>query len=325
MAKSASVAGRDPGRSGRARSSAASTTPSSARLICGQELVGDVLVHEQGLGRVADARPLHLGVDDDALGHGEIGGGVDIDVAVAVPVEHVGNRGLLEDHRQQAPGPPRGMRQSMQPRSRTNSTAVSCEVSSTSNDGVGRQAGLVDRLAQRRGDDAVGLERAGRSPQERRVARLQAQGGGVGGDVRAVLVDDPDDAERDPDALDAQPVRPHVALDDLADGVGQGRDGPQPVGHRGDTRLGEPEPVDHRRRRARLERAGDVVGVRAQDLVAPLDQAARRPARAPRPWPRRATWRAAGRPPWHAGRDRASEMVDIAQGYRASRSYAGYD
>ena len=67
----------------------------------GQELVGDVAVHEQRLGRVADARPLDLGVDDDALGHVEIGRRVDVDVAVAVPVEHVGDRGVLEDHREQ--------------------------------------------------------------------------------------------------------------------------------------------------------------------------------------------------------------------------------
>ena len=48
-----------------------------------QEGGGDVAVHEQRLGRVAHARPLDLGVDDDPLGHREIGGRVDVDVAVA--------------------------------------------------------------------------------------------------------------------------------------------------------------------------------------------------------------------------------------------------
>ena len=38
-----------------------------------QEGGGDVAMHEQRLGRVAHARPLHLGVDDDPLGRGEIG------------------------------------------------------------------------------------------------------------------------------------------------------------------------------------------------------------------------------------------------------------
>ena len=101
MAKSASLAGRAPGSSGLARSSAARTTPARARLILRQELAGDVAVDEKRLGRVADARPLCLGVDDDALGHVEIGGGVDVDVAVAVPVEHVRDGRVLEDHREQ--------------------------------------------------------------------------------------------------------------------------------------------------------------------------------------------------------------------------------
>jgi hypothetical protein len=58
-------------------------------------------VHEQGLRGIADARSLGLRIDDYALGHGEIGRGVDVDVAVPVPVEHVGHGGVLEDHREQ--------------------------------------------------------------------------------------------------------------------------------------------------------------------------------------------------------------------------------
>ena len=200
---------------------AASTTPVQRPAHRGQELVGDVRVHEQGLGRIADARPLRLGIHDDALGHGEIGGGVHIDVAVAVPVEHVGNRGVLEDHREQRRAPA-GIRQSMSPRSRTNSTAVSCEVSSTST--RRRPAGRPCR-SPGASDEAMtrfDSRAPGGTPQQGRVAGLQAQGGRVGGDVRAVLVDDPDDAERDTDALDSQPVRAHVALDDLADRIGRG-------------------------------------------------------------------------------------------------------
>ena len=40
-------------------------------------------MHQQRLGRVAHAQPLALGVDGDRLGHVEIGGAVDVDVAVA--------------------------------------------------------------------------------------------------------------------------------------------------------------------------------------------------------------------------------------------------
>ena len=228
--------GRAPGSRGLARSSAARTTPSSAAAHLGQELAGDVLVHEQGLGSIADARSLHLGVDDDALGHGEVGRGVDIDMAVAVPIEHVGNGGVLEDHREQgrsAPGD-QAVDHSAEP-DELHGRLV-CRVLDEQ-DGVGRQPCLLDRLAQRRGDDTIGLERARRTAQQGGVARLQAQGGGVGCDVRAVLVDDPDDSERDTHTLYAKPVRPHVALDDLAHGIGQRRHRPQPARHRRDPRL----------------------------------------------------------------------------------------
>ena len=49
----------------------------------GRNSRGDALVHEQRLGGVAHARPLHLRVEHDRLGLLEVGGGVDVDVAVA--------------------------------------------------------------------------------------------------------------------------------------------------------------------------------------------------------------------------------------------------
>jgi hypothetical protein len=49
----------------------------------GQEDVGDVRVHEQRLGRVADPRPLGLGVEDDRARGIRISARVDVDVAVA--------------------------------------------------------------------------------------------------------------------------------------------------------------------------------------------------------------------------------------------------
>ena len=42
------------------------------------------------------------------LGHVEVGGGVDVDVAVAVPVDHVRHRGVLADRGDAATGRPRG-------------------------------------------------------------------------------------------------------------------------------------------------------------------------------------------------------------------------
>ena len=54
-------------------------------------------MHEQRLGGVADAHPLALGVDGDRFGHVEVGGLVDVDVAVAREVLENGHSRLGAD------------------------------------------------------------------------------------------------------------------------------------------------------------------------------------------------------------------------------------
>src|SRR5690606_32943546 len=57
----------------------------------GQQAFGGGAVHQQGFGRATDRDAAHLGVDDDATGDVEIGGGVQIGVAQAFEVaEHRG-------------------------------------------------------------------------------------------------------------------------------------------------------------------------------------------------------------------------------------------
>ncbi len=46
--------------------------------------VGHRPVDQQRLGRAADAGAPHLGVQHDVAGHGEVGAGMDVDVAIAV-------------------------------------------------------------------------------------------------------------------------------------------------------------------------------------------------------------------------------------------------
>ena len=71
--------------------------PLQRRDQAGQQLVGDISVHQQGLRGVAHAGPVGLGVEDDRQRLVEIGGPVDVDVAVA----HAGldhrHRRLLHD------------------------------------------------------------------------------------------------------------------------------------------------------------------------------------------------------------------------------------
>src|SRR3546814_19526683 len=57
------------------------------------------------------------------------------------------------------------------------------------------EPGLAERSAQGRGDGDVGVDGPGRTPQERRVAGLEAEAERVAGDVGTVLVDDRHDAE----------------------------------------------------------------------------------------------------------------------------------
>ena len=66
-----------------------------------------------------------------------------------------------------------------------------------------------------------GAEAFGAGAQDRRVARLQAERAGVGGDVGPALEDHADDAERRRDALDRQPVRALEGGEHPADGIGQ--------------------------------------------------------------------------------------------------------
>ena len=98
------MAGLASGISSQVRSSPRISTP----LLCQrfadhrQELAGDVGMHEQRLGRVADAHALALAVDHDLAGHVEIGGRVDVHVAVAVEVFDDGHLGFGGDAANQA-------------------------------------------------------------------------------------------------------------------------------------------------------------------------------------------------------------------------------
>ena len=56
------------------------------------ELRGHIAVHEDRLDGVAHAGPRHLGVDDDRLGHVQVGAGIDVDV-------HISDAGLDDRHR----------------------------------------------------------------------------------------------------------------------------------------------------------------------------------------------------------------------------------
>ena len=141
-------------------------------------------------------------------------------------------------------GPPRGMRQSMNARCCMNSTAASCDVSSSS---TTASAGRPALATASRSTDAIAdvrRDRAGRAAQERGVARLQAQPGGVAGDVGPVLVDDRHHTERHTHPLIRRPFgRTHPSRTSPTGSASAG-DLAQPTGHRLDPVGGQAQPVD---------------------------------------------------------------------------------
>ena len=137
------------------------STPCSASA-CGdarQKRRRDVAVHHQRLGRVAHAHPLALGVDRDPLGHVQIGGAIDVHVAIAGEVlddrhlgfgGHAANQAFAAARNRQVdvlgPAPENARR----PRDRSCSTSCTAPVG---------QADFVGRLLQQGDDGAVGVQR----------------------------------------------------------------------------------------------------------------------------------------------------------------------
>ena len=237
----------------------------------GHEGVGHGLVDQQRLGGVADAGAVGLGVEHDVEGHVEVGVGVDVDVAVADAGLDDRHRGLLDDRLDQPRSPARDDEVD-EPARLHEVLGRRPVVGGDLLDGVGREAGRRDRVTHDRDDRRVGVRGGRRAAQQHGVAGLEADAGGVGGDVGPSLVDHADDADRDADLLHAQAVGQRRAAHDLADRVGQAGDVAQTLGERGDAAGVEGEPVDHVLGRATGPRGLDVERVGGQDVVGGRDQ-----------------------------------------------------
>ena len=114
-------------------------------------------------------------------------------------------------------------------------------------------------------DGAVGAVALGAAAQDRGIAGLEAERGGVDRHVGAALVDDADDAERHAHALDRHAVRPGPALGDLADRIGEIADHLDAGGHARDALVVEPEPVEEGGVGAVALGLGHVLGIGGED------------------------------------------------------------
>ena len=171
-----------------------------------------------------------------------------------------------------SPSPPRGMIRSTVPFCVASSASSSRPPPATRltqpSGSPSRHRGLARDPRQRR----VGVKRRGGAPQDDRVARLQAQRGGVDRHVRACLVDDRHHPERHPHLAHVQAIGQTMPVDHLADRVAQRHDLPDRLRDRIDPSLVQQQPVEQRRARAGLAPRLHVARVRLQDLLGALAQ-----------------------------------------------------
>jgi hypothetical protein len=113
----------------------------------------------------------------------------------------------------------------------------------------------------------ISVTAAGAAAQQNRVARLEAETGGVGRHVGPRLVDHADHAERDAHLGDLDAAGPLAGAAHLAHGVGERGDVAQRVGHLRDPLRSQQQAVEERVGQALFAAALHVGLVGRQDLV----------------------------------------------------------
>ena len=239
----------------------------------GEKFFGHGLINEEGFHRVANGRPLTLGVDHDFLGHLQVGLGLDIDMADTFVVFEDRNFRALGDGANEALATARHAEVDVLPQReqfpdgfavgrRHNLDRVPREISDL----------LLRRFDHDFGDDAVGIQRLLATAQDRRVAGFQTKPRGIGGHIRARLVNDDDDANGRGNLLQPQAVRTESFIKNPANWIREGGDFAQRFGHGGDPRVIEPKAVEHRGGQTQLRRGFRVARVGLLDVVAVLLQ-----------------------------------------------------
>ena len=222
---------------------------------------------QQRLGRVADARTLDLGVEDDPGRHLRVGRGVDVDRADALVMLHDRHLRLGGDAADQALAAPRDRQVDVlgQGQQVADRRAVG---RADELDGVLREPARGQVVGQNPVQGPIRVDRFLAAAEDHRVAALDAECRRVDGHVRPALVDHEDHAQGHADLGDLQPVGPAARVHDLADRVGQPGDLGEGPGDLVDPLGIEREPVDRRRIQAEPRRRGDVPGVGLEDLLA---------------------------------------------------------
>ena len=225
-----------------------------------QEGSRDIPMHQQRFGTVADGGALNLGIQDDLGSHRKVSVFVHIDVAVA--------RAGLDDRDS------RRLDDGLDERgSAARDEAVHVLVQGHQATGGGTvgtldelyagrwQANRLKGVLQDTGQGNIGMDGLGSAAQQDGVAGLQAEGGGIHGDIGATLINDTDNAQGNAGLGDLQAVGSTPARQDGPDRVRQGGDLPQPGLHLADARGRQCQPLNQMRRQATLLGPSDVAGV----------------------------------------------------------------
>src|ERR1051325_1046144 len=87
-----------------------------------------------------------------------------------------------------------------------------------------RQAGGPKTLDKRRNQSPRGMEALRAAAQDRGISRFEGQSAGIGGHIRAALINDPDDPQRHADPCYAETIGPGPFVKHPADRIGLGGD-----------------------------------------------------------------------------------------------------
>ena len=163
-----------------------------------------------------------------------------------------------------SPSPPRGMIRSTSPSWVASSSSCSWPPPESSETEAAGSSAAASASAIRPARKALELSALLEPAEDRRIAALQAERGGVDRHVRPCLVDDRDHADRNPLLGDLEPVGERPPLDDLPDRILEAGDLAHAVRHLGDPRLGQRQPVDQRLVEALLAPDLDVRPIRVE-------------------------------------------------------------
>ncbi len=229
-----------------------------------QEARRDVGMHQQGLQRIAGRRTRHLAVQQQAQRQLQVGAVVHVQVAHALVVLDHRYPRMLGDEADQALATARDRQVDDVVELQQLQHGLSTQILHQGQRGIG-YASLAQGALERGGDRGIGMDRLRAAAQDHAVAGLDAQRRGVGGDVRARLVDHRDHPQRHAYLLHADAIGPRVVAGHLADRVRQRGNLAQGVGHAGQALPVQGQAIEHRRAHALVARSLQVAFVGGQD------------------------------------------------------------